>query len=142
MNDPRLDILDWPQQLSRVLDDLEQGTHQDFREMQMDDGFMSRRPTGAPEPIFKTTMSLSQAEEAALMEFFHTSHGRHFSFRYPKTQSQVYAAFMKIPFTRRRTINVGSSHTSHEVDVDIVLRDATHLIEEALSHGVVSRSNL
>lgn len=142
MNDPRLKILAWPEQLSHVLDHLKQATHQDFREMRMDDGFVSRRPATTPTPIFKGIVSLSQAEETALMEFFYASQGHHLSFRYPKTESQVYVTFMKAPFNRKQTITIGSSHTTHDVEVEIVLRDNTTLIEEAVSHGIVSRPSL
>ena len=66
MNDPRLEILVWPEELSHVPAHLEQGAHQDFHEMQMEDGFVSRRPATTPIPVFKGTVSLSQAQKAVL----------------------------------------------------------------------------
>ena len=129
MNDPRLAILVWPDQLARVLGHLEQEMHQEFDTTQMADGFISQRPITTPMPIFKATVSLSKAEEVALMEFFNACQGRHFSFRNPKTQRQVYASFMEIPFTRSQSMNFSRSHTTHDMEVEIILKDTTHSIQ-------------
>ena len=78
-------------------------------------------------------MSLSEVEKKRLDEFVEASHGRHFSFRDPKTRAFVYAAFLRFPFNQSQQAVVGSHST---YDVQIVLRDTTELIEEALEQGV------
>ena len=69
LNDRRLEILDWPEQLHHVLDHLERTTHQEFTKTQMDDGFVRRSPVTSPMSAFKGNVSLSRAERAALDEF-------------------------------------------------------------------------
>lgn len=85
MNDRRLEILDWPEQLHHVLDHLERTTHQEFTKTQMDDGFVRRAPVTSPMSAFKGNVSLSRAERAALNEFYAAGTGCHFSFKDPLT---------------------------------------------------------
>ena len=131
MNIPRLDILKWPDQISRVLDHLERTTHQDFHETPMDDGSIKRRPVTSPIPVLTGTVSMTAAEKRLLQSFFDAARGHHFSFEDPKSKALAYATFVKPPFDRSTHILVGSRTT---YDVDIVLKDTTELIRNALQH--------
>ena len=135
MNDPRLQIVEWPKGLSHVLDRLERSMHQEFTTTKMDSGHVRRRPTTTPFPVFQGTVALREAEKAALDQFFEARVGRHFSFKNPCTEATVYATFMRAPFVRSTQLVVGSDTT---YEVELVLRDTTNLIEPALEHGVVS----
>ena len=135
MNDPRLQIIEWPKVLSHVLDGLERTTHQEFTETKMDSGHVHRRPKSSPFPVFKGTVVLSEAEKSALDQFCKASVGRHFSFSNPRTGATVYATLMQVPFVRSTHIVVGAETT---YKVELVVRDTTDLIERALEHGVAS----
>lgn len=121
---------------------LERTTHQDFREMTMDSGDVVRRAINSPFPVFRGTLSLNEHEYRLLEAFFHTVMGqqtRHFSFDDPRTGETVYAAFMERPALKKHTSTLRSSSpdwTNYEVE--ILLRDTTDMVNEALKHGVVS----
>ena len=135
MNDRRLEILDWPEQLHCGLDHLERTTHQEFIEAQMDDGSVRRRPATSPMPAFKGNVLLSPAERTALDEFYAAVEGCHFSFKDPRTGETVYATFMQAPFNREMRDITGTDPTYL---VEIALKDTTTLVKAALKHGVVS----
>ena len=138
MNDRRLKILRWPEQLNRALGHLERTTHQDFIETRMDSGHVRRSPKTTPIPIFKGIVSLSRDERVPLDEFFSVaSAGRHFSFQDPSTGEKVYAAFMQAPFDREIRSIVGGDTTYL---VEITLKDTTTLVKAALKHGAVSHA--
>ena len=81
MNDRRLEIFGWPEQLHHVLDRLERTMHQEFAETQMDDGSVRRSAMTSPMSAFKGNVLLSRAERAALDEFYAARVGCHFSFK-------------------------------------------------------------
>ncbi len=137
MNDRRLEILDWPEQLHRVLDHLERTPHQVFTETQMDDGSVHRRAVTTPISVFKGSVLLSHAERTALDEFFEAGAGCHFSFKDPRTGETVYTAFMQVPFDRKMRDITGTDPTYL---VEIALKDTTTLIKDALKHSAVSHA--
>ena len=102
MSKHRVEILDWPEQLHRVLDHLERTTHQEFIETQMDAGPPRRRPRTSQMPTFEGNALLSHAERTALGKFYAAVEGRHFSFKDPRTGETVYATFMQAPRNRKR----------------------------------------
>jgi len=109
--------------------------HQEFTEMKMDDGNVSRRPKASPFPIFKGTVVLNEAEKTALDRFCETGLGRHFSFSNPRTGTTVHATFMQAPFVRSTRI-VEGAHATYEVE--FIFRDTTDLIKRAFEHGVMT----
>lgn len=135
MNDPRLQLVEWPKVLNQVLDGLERTMHQEFRETRMESGHVHRRPKTSPFPIFKGTAILDQTAKAVLDRFFQLSMTRHFSFTNPRTGATVYATFYEAPFLRSTHIAVGADTT---YEVEFVLRDTTDLIERALKQGAIA----
>ena len=135
MNDPRLQMVEWPKELSQVLDRLDRSMHQEFTAMKTDSGHVCRRPTTTPFPIFQGTAAFSEAEMASFDEFFEATVGRPFSFRNPRTGAMVYAPLMRAPFVRSTQIVVGSNTT---YEVDILLRDTTRLIQRSQENGLIA----
>lgn len=134
MNDPRLQLVEWPRALNHVLDGLARTTHQEFLETRTDSGHVRRRPKTSPFPVFKGTVVLNESPKVALDQFFQLNAGRHFAFSNPRTGATAYATFSKAPFVRSTRIVVGAGTT---YEIELVLRDTTDLIERALEQGVV-----
>ncbi len=135
MNDPRLKILKWPDDLHHILDCLVRATHQEFVEFPTDSGETLRRPRTSPMPVFTGTATLCRSEKSVLDRFFDASRGHHYSFTDPSTGMTVYATFLRQPALKRQQIEVGRSET---FEVELFLRDTTGMIQQALEHGVVS----
>ena len=73
-----------------------------------------------------------------LEAFFRNCREKHFSFPDPQTEETVYASFIRFANRGSRDFMGSSDAEWTTVSVEIVLRDNTKLIEEALKHGSVT----
>ena len=137
MNDRRLEILDWPEQLRHALDHLERKTHQEFTKTQMDDEAVRRSSVTNPMSVFKGNVLLSHTGRLALDKFYAAAADCHFSFKDPRTGETFYATFMQAPFDREQRDITGTDPTYL---VEIALKDTTTLIKAALKNGAVSHA--
>ena len=141
---PFPEVLKWPEQLNHVMARLEPDMDQEFHKFRTDSGDVISRATASPCRVYRGTASLSEADYSVLKAFANIClQGRHhFSFAHPHTEEATYGVFNAVPFLRRQRMSFGfegrSTGPSHSVyEMEIVIRDTTVQVKEALQMGIL-----